>query len=105
MPIFADLVSNLNECTELLQLAIEQDDLEQALLLAERRNNLIDELAVFATQQSFKEEVSLLAKRLALIDDKICEYINNEKNEVEHKLITLNNTSAAIKKYTNYSQG
>lgn len=105
MTTFAELASKLDNYTKLLQLAVEKDDLEHALQLAERRNHLIEQLTAFAGNELFKNEVSSLAERLVIVDAQLSDYIKKEKNEVENKLLALNNFSSAIKKYTNYSQG
>lgn len=102
MIIFADLQSELEKYTALLQQAIEQEDLEQALQLAESRQLLIDELASFVDNKVFRDDVIQLAEKLALVDEHICQYIQDEKAEVENKLIRLNNVSLAIKKYTSH---
>lgn len=102
MKIFADLQFELEKYTALLQQAVEQEDIEQALQLAESRQLLIDELASFVDNKLFREDVIHLAEKLALVDDEICKYIQDEKSEVESKLIKLSNVSLAIRKYTSH---
>lgn len=105
MITFVNLSSELEQTTDTLLKAIEQDNLKLALQLVVHRQALIDKLKLFNTSSEETRAVQALAAKLLSIDENVVAYLQGQKMEVECLLGKLNSANKAVKKYINVSEG
>lgn len=98
------LALELENVTNLLFNAIEQDDLVLALELADYRQQLIDQMLVLFVPSASNTDLKNLVDKLLTIDADISQYLQEQKFEVETLLTRLNCANKAVKKYINVSE-
>ena len=104
METFDALALALEQQTDALLKAIEQDDLALALHIADERQRLIEQLRSFSQRQEHIAALKQLADRMLTIDMTMLKFVESQKSEVELLLRRLNYGNKAVKLYMGVSE-
>lgn len=103
METFDAVTLALEQQTDALLKALEQDDLGLALRLADERQHLIERLQPFSHNATYRPSIEQLAVKMLAVDITMREYVERQKSEVEVLLKRLNSGNKAVKLYAGVS--
>lgn len=98
------LLTELNELTSILLCLIDEQKIEQAVDLVDRRLAVVESIKeIFDVYPESRFDIQTLASELLLVDQKIITILSEKKNKVADQLVELKKINKAGLVYRNLS--